>query len=227
MLQGSINQADGLNAVRGLYSFNGKGSSFFHGIITFFLSGLGAAAIPARVRLRKNLGERAFSPFALIISLVFYAYIVYSPLINLIWPDKEGNNIFSDLLAILLLLISSQYLLILLLLLALNSFNFFIIKTLRLAYLHFKKVYYNSENSSYQYSYYRGDPINALPHKRLGTAFFGYKVDEKLVRIYFEPKDFIFKHLMLGLFFLIISFLLAYFKLFKSNIYRLCCLNNQ
>jgi hypothetical protein len=219
MLQGTINKVDGQNSARGLYSFNGKGSGFFQGITTFFLSGLGAAAIPARLRLRKNLGERAFSPFALIISVVFYTYIVYTPLINLIWPNKDESNIFSEILAILLLMFSLQHLVILIATLFFNSFIYLTIKTIRLAYLHFQKVYSKSHNQYYQYSYYRGDPINTSSYKKIGKTFFGYTIDEKLVRIYFEPRDFIVKHLMLGFVSIIIASLLVYSKFYMANIY--------
>lgn len=187
MLQGSINQADGLNAVRGLYSFNGKGSSFFHSITTFFYSGIGAAAIPARLRLRKNFGERSFSPMAVIISLCFYIYITFNVFLLGLGDEEEGFPI---------LLASGMFFF---LIIPFNSFTFFIIQTIVKSYKHFKAVYSKKEHDTYRYSYYRGDPISNKYDNKIGTVFFGFEVDEKLIRMYFEPRGFALKHLIIGL----------------------------
>lgn len=200
MLQGSVNKVDGLNSARGLYSFNGKSSAFFQGLTTFFYSGIGAAAIPARLMLRKNFGERAFSPMAVLISVCFYIYLTFNVfLLGLSDIDDEGFPVLGAVGMFIFVLIPF------------NSFTFFIIKIIRKAYKHFKNIYSNKEHDTYKYSYYRGEPIYHKYADKIGTQIFGYKVDEKLIRIYFEPKGFALKHLAIGLVSLVISILIIVF----------------
>lgn len=184
MIQGSVNKVDGSNAASGLYTFNSKGSSFVHNIVSFLYSGVGAAAIPARLRLRKNFGERAFSPSAVLVSISFYIYMCS----RVIWflPEDENDSSDSFVQAIVVIVF---------LILPLNSFSFFLIKTFKLAYNHFKEIYSHSEDKNYKYTYYRGEPISNNYSHKIGTKIFGYEVDEKIIRIYFEPKGFVVEHL--------------------------------
>lgn len=182
MLQGSVTKVDSANSASGLYSFNSKGSGFIHSLVSFFYSGVGAAAIPARLRLRKNFGERAFSPAAVLVSVSFYIFLCYKVLF---FYTDEGENdaLFEGIGTFIFYLIP------------VNAFTFFIIKTVRLAYLHFKEIYSYSENKSYKYSFYRGDPINDKYSGKIGETLFGYTVDESVIRIYYEPKEFAIKYL--------------------------------
>lgn len=181
MLQGSVNKVDSLNSASGLYSFNSKGTSFIHGLVSFFYSGVGAAAIPARLRLRKNFGERAFSPAAVLVSLSFYIFLCSR--IIFLFPDDNEDDSFIEIGMIIFLLIPF------------NSFSLSLIKTIKIAYKHFKEIYSYSEEQSYKYSYYRGVAITDNYLDKIGTTIFGYEVDEKVIRMYFEPKGFAIEHL--------------------------------
>lgn len=211
MLQGSVNKVDGMNATKGLYTFNSKGSSFIHGITTFLYSGLGAAAIPARLRLRRNFGERAFSPLAVLICVIFFLYLYFSPLLAFFDDAKEEENIVVGLFSALLTEIIRKFDSYTIALVLFNFFTLFIYKTITLAIVHFKSVYSKNGDNSYRYSFYRGEAKNRIFDNLLNTNFHGHKVDEKLIRMYFEPKYFIKKNFIIGLLALVITGFLAYY----------------
>mgnify|MGYP006870839508 CR=1 FL=1 len=65
---------DGMETARGFYGMNPTKSPFLGMIVHSYYFLVGAGAIPARLYLRKNMGERAFSPFAFLLSFGFFAY---------------------------------------------------------------------------------------------------------------------------------------------------------
>ncbi len=79
MIQGSLVKMDGMEAARGFYGMSPKSNAFIGLIAHGYYFLVGAGAIPARLLLRKNLGERAFSPFAFLLCIAFFAYYFFVP----------------------------------------------------------------------------------------------------------------------------------------------------
>ncbi len=191
MLQGSLSKMDGVSTAGGFYGMNPTSSPFLGLIAHSYYFIVGAGAIPARLILRHNLGERAFSPFAFILSIGFFFW--YG-----IIPDMDGKNYFlpggvaGNFLAFQYLdpIISNNLWIIIPKLLlwniVFNPYILFLLFIIYLGYHHFKDSLKKISDGKTHYSYYRGDPNFNLQHK-LGKKKWGFVINDRFIRMVSEP----------------------------------------
>lgn len=187
MIQGSLSKMDGMEAARGLYGMDPKNNAFLGAIVQSYNFIVGAGAIPSRLFLRKNLGERAFSPFAFLLCVAFYFSCFFI-------PPFDGDSIpvlviigFGGVAFALNVLDPESINIYLLVLFGalLNSCLWFIIWLIRNGIKHFKIVAQNAKENKIQYSYYRGE--GKYFEHRIGGKKWGYDIDEMFVRMVIEP----------------------------------------
>ncbi|MCI5091154.1 hypothetical protein [Phaeodactylibacter sp.] len=183
MIQGSLTKMDGVSAARGLTTFSRSGNLIIDTFIQSYAFIVSIGAIPARLYYRENLGERAFSPFALIICLAFYGY----------FGAIQGTFIGAEIVALILprgesIMTSEGTIGLYLICLLLSPVMLFLVFTTNMGIKHFKKVFQEAdEKDVVRYSYYRGDSryfkdLIGKVSKR------GKVLTEQYVRMIVEPR---------------------------------------
>lgn len=174
MLQSSLNKMDGVEAVKGFYSLDPQDNAILGALIQGYFFVVSAGALPLRMILRKNLGERSFSIFGFIVSISFYIY--YGILLGGAGVITLTSKLFGGVDANWL-----DYARVILL----NPFLIFMAIVIIRAVQHFKKVMRKAQNNQVQYSYFRGDGI--FFRKRKGGKKWGFEIDERFMRMVIEP----------------------------------------
>lgn len=174
MLQSSLNKMDGVEAVKGFYSLDPQDNAILGALIQGYFFVVSAGALPLRMILRKNLGERSFSIFGFIVSVGFYIY--YGILLGGAGVITLTSQLFGGVEANWL-----DYARVILL----NPFLIFIAIVIIRAVQHFKKVMRKAQNNQVQYSYFRGE--GKYFRKRKGGKKWGFEIDERFMRMVIEP----------------------------------------
>lgn len=177
MLQSSLNKMDGADAIKGFSSLDPKSNPIFGAFAMAYSFVVSAGALPVRLFLRKNIGERSFSPAGFVVSLGFY--IFYCGLLGgmgawtitkqFLWPT-ESYSLDVKLIQLNIFL---------------NPLLFFFIIVFIKGFRHFKRIIREAQNNQTGYSYYRGDGIYF--RKRLGKKKWGFQIDERFMRMVIEP----------------------------------------
>lgn len=174
MLQSSLNKMDGVEAVKGFYSLDPNSNAILGALIQGYFFVVSAGALPLRMILRKNLGERSFTILGFIVSICFYAY--YGMLLGGIGVIALTSQLFGG--------IEENWMNYARLIL-LNPFLIFMIIVIIKAIQHFKKVMRRAQKNQIQYSYFRGEGI--FFRKRKGGQKWGFEIDERFMRMVIEP----------------------------------------
>ena len=170
MIQGSLNKMQGVTALKGLYSLDPKSNI----VIDIFLQAynfiVAIGAIPLRLLLRKNLGERAISPFAFVVFLI--AYLTHGYLIGIVIQAafETGNNTIFDGLD------PANPLFIILIIIIVKGIT------------HFGRVILNASSNNIGYSYYRGESVFFQKnYKHQDKWLFGLPKNDEYIRMIKEP----------------------------------------
>jgi len=181
MLLGSLSKMDGMETARGFYGMNPNKSPFLGMIVHSYYFLVGAGAIPARLYLRKNMGERAFSPFAFLLSFGFFAY--YG-----IYPDDDFMLLGGSLGILGAMEIAQNEIsvgVMIFINIFFNTYLLFLWWLIRQGIRHFKQVLKKSPENRGQYSYFRGE--GKYFEHRLGGKMGKFNIDERFIRMVIEP----------------------------------------
>lgn len=183
MIQKSINHLDSQKLISGF-------AHFYHNklLLGVLLIGyyfvVSTLSIPARLILRKNMGERAFAipAFLVVIGvMIYYLTLLFTFLILLIPGglfERLGTSLsFSNW--------TFENFLLNLQLFLLSPFVIFLITLLRRAIGHFKYHLRNAKNNIIGYSVHRGES-RYFKRRREGKIF-GFTVNEDIHRMLVEP----------------------------------------
>jgi hypothetical protein len=179
MLEGNLNRIDGQKLMSSFSHFYHK--NLILGILAigyFFF--VGTLSIPARLFLRKKMGERAFSISSFLFStLLYFALILLLAAIALLSVPETYFDAFPgsawlipDFLWVIILFICSPIT------------GFLFVLSAR-AVCHFKFHLRRARNNIIGYSYYRGEG-RYFEHRR-GKKIFGFLIDETILRMLVEP----------------------------------------
>ena len=190
MLQGSLSKMDGMESAKGFYGMSPKNNAIFGAIAQSYYFLIGTGAIPARLFLRTNLGERAFSPFAFLLCVLFFVYYGFVPFdeefIVLGITGLAGSTGAYEMLGGDVLLGNNFDLSMFVTAnIVLNPCLWFVIWLIIKGVKHFKSVVMRIKENHQQYSYYRGD--GKYFRHRLGGKKWGFDVDERFIRMVIEP----------------------------------------
>ena len=194
MLQGSTTKLDGdntVNALRptmyalnkdGLLNVTSSGNYIIDAVLQSFWFLVAISAIPHKLFFREKLGERTFSPFALIVCISFYFvylgyygnfYIPYIGLGSLLGLVTENWGIYMPIMLQLFLV---------------SPVALFLAFSIRMGIRHLKEVYEEAENSEFvRYSFDRGSSryYGHLIGKYTNT---GKKITDEYLRLNYEPR---------------------------------------
>lgn len=181
MLLGALSKMDTMESARGFYGINPQKSPIMGLIVNSYYFLVGAGAIPARLFFRKNMGERAFSPFAFLLCLGFFAYYVIYPnedfmLFGSILGNIGAIDIAKGQLGFVELITAN---------LILNACILFLGWMIWKGIIHFKYIIKKAKLNTGGYSYYRGE--GKYFEHRLGGTKWGFKIDERFIRMIIEP----------------------------------------
>lgn len=166
MMYSSLSKLNTQETMQGFYEEEPED----RGIVGAFLDALkfvvSVGAIPARLILRKNMGERAFSPFACFLAVLGLFW----------WPA------FTFLLWIALLasLVSAPFLIIV------NPFLYYLVYVGYLAFKHYKNAFQKARNNQTGYTRDPGESRYFKHHK--GRIWRGFAVGDEIIRMIVEPK---------------------------------------
>lgn len=195
MLQGALNRKDSQKLIGGFSHFYQK--NLILGLLTigyFFI--VSTLSIPARLILRKNIGERSIAIQSFFLSMIGYIFlsmaflILFSSLAGFGFYEKLATGFintpftftWSGFFFNLLLFLSSPFTILLIVILA-------------KAISHFKFHISNHREKVVGYSFYRGQGIYF--RERLGGAIFGFEINENILRMIVEPLGLIKANLLL------------------------------
>lgn len=148
MIQGSLTRTDSVASARGLAMFSARGNVLIDLFIRSYAFVLSVSSIPCRLYFRSNLGERAFSPFSIIVCIVFFfmSGLWLSVLIYEFISLYDSIHIYAMPLSYM----EEVF--------VLSPLPFFLIYVIRMSVRHFKKVSKEADESDFvRYSYHRGE----------------------------------------------------------------------
>ncbi|MCA0235856.1 MAG: hypothetical protein LCH81_05700 [Bacteroidetes bacterium] len=184
MIQGSLSKMDGIESMKGFYGMSPKSNAIFGAIAQAYYFLIGTGSIPARLLMRKNLGERAFSPFAFLLCVFFFIYYGFVP-----WdedfPILGVVGVVGNLGASHFWGIESNLSRLILANIILNPCLWFIVWLIIKGFQHFKSVIKKVRNNQIEYSYYRGEG-RYFEHRMKGKKW-GFDIDERFIRMVIEP----------------------------------------
>jgi hypothetical protein len=195
MINKSYSSLNDQDAARGVSVLNAKGISFFALITQAFSFIVGIAALPLRLFLRKNLGERTIRPgmFLLSIALHIYYFTIFdSWLLILTILSREGDLSLDHLFPSGLFLLLNPYFI----------FLFFVIQK---GVRHFKQKFREGKNNQTGYSYHRGE--SKYFDSWHGKKVWGMNANDQIIRMIVEPR-FVFK---LGLLMVFVPLMITLF----------------
>lgn len=174
MLQSSLNKMDGVEAVKGLSSLGPDSNAIIGALIQGYFFIVSVGALPIRLILRKNLGERSFTIFGFIVSMCFY--IFYGIFLGGFGVISLVTQFFGEIEITWLTNIR---------IFLLNPFFIFMLVVISKAVTHFKDIFRKIRTNQIQYSYFRGESIYFK--KRKGGKKWGFEIDERFIRMVIEP----------------------------------------
>ncbi len=214
MIQGSLTKTDGVSVASGFYGMNPSKSPLLGLIAHGYYFIVGCGAIPARLFMRKNLGERAFSPFAFLLCVGFFFWYGIIPdldaenffipggilgnMLVLDYANSEWSNLNESWPVFIKFIFSNIFL---------NPYLWFIVWLVSKGIKHFKQIIKRINVSGVQYSYYRGD--GKFFENKLGEKKWGFHIDERFIRMVIEPL-FIFRVSLVGLLAVTLIWILSY-----------------
>lgn len=154
---------------------------FFGAILSAYFFVINVLSIPFRLLMRKNMGERAFSVFTYISSVLCFtilisglAYLGYASWIGFVFTLPEINSeMFLNRLLFTTLVI------------LINPYFIFLVIFLEKGRIHFGRVLNRAKSKEYIYSFYQGEGIY-FEHKKK-KKFLGFQVNDIFVRMIYEP----------------------------------------
>lgn len=157
-----------------------------HGVLLGFIIAsyrfvISTGAIPFRLIMRKNLGERAFSLLAFLVSVTFYLtlglvliWLGYLAMLGIsldgVWFTTESKW--------------EKYILNLIMLM-INPYSIFCLWFIQKGVSHYKRILDLNRSGIYSYSLSLGD--SRYFKIRDNMMFWGFKVDDKIIRMIYEP----------------------------------------
>ena len=188
----SFNRLDDANAARSFQSIASGGTrlvispnnpmvGFFGTILAAYFFVINVFSIPFRLLMRKNMGERAFTVFTYVSSVICFVFVIpglaYMGYVGWIGfgfhlPQLDSDNyIVRFLFTTLVILI--------------NPYTIFLVIFLEKGRTHFRKVLRRAKSKEYLYSFHQGEGIY-FEHKKRKT-FWGFQVNDAIVRMIYEP----------------------------------------
>lgn len=188
MINKSYSSLSDSEARAGFSLVNSKGVTFSTLLFQAFNFVVGIAALPLRIFLRSNLGERTIKPgsFLLAIGLHIYYFTIFDGLLFTLgaiplFKDTSLNEIFID----------PNRLLITLFFFLFNPYFIFLLIVIIRGIKHFKQKIREAQENKVGYTFYRGD--SRYFKDWLGGNTWGFLIDETVLRTIVEPRA-IFKY---------------------------------
>lgn len=186
MLQGALNRTDNQKLISGfshLYQRN-----LLLGILAvgyFFIVSI--ASIPARLLLRKNMGERAFTIGSFFLAMLLFT--LFHWILFILFVEGNSFGLYARMKGFYFFNFSSWPFSVYtfnLLLFLLNPFVILIVVIFAKAAGHFKYHLARARKNIISYSFYRGDGIY-FEHRK-GGKIFGFDINETILRMLVEPR---------------------------------------
>jgi hypothetical protein len=185
MLQGALSRTDNQKLVSGFSHF--YQNNLILGILAvgyFFI--VSTLSLPARLLLRKNMGERAFSVASFFMVMLFFT--LFHLMLFVLMIDLTPYGLYARMQESTIFDFSSMSLsrfLLNFLLFLLSPFVIFMTVLFGKAVAHFKYHLARARRNVISYSFYRGDGIY-FEHRK-GGRIFGFEVNETILRMLVEP----------------------------------------
>ena len=200
MINKSHSSLNDMEALRGASILNAKNITFWGLLTQAFSFIVGISALPLRLFLRKNLGERSIRPgtFLLSIALHIYYFTIFDALFVFLGtvPFNMDGKITTENVVIFGLII------------LFNPYFIFLFSVTRRGIKHFRQKIREAKNSQTAYSYSHGDSKYFTGWK--GGKVWGFTVDDTITRMIVEPKS-IFKYGMVTFLFCLAVYLYLIF----------------
>lgn len=175
MLQGSLTKMEGVDALRGLSSLSARNNLIIGTIVSSYNFVISVCSIPMRLVFRKNMGERAFSPFAFIVAFIFYFFwglFLGTFFVMLFFKHNYTINEYFMWMPIYFF-VTTPY-----------SWCLFL-----LAYFginHFRRIIKKARNNDIGYSYFRGES-RFYKSTFTGKKVWRFEADDSFTRMIIEP----------------------------------------
>lgn len=204
MINKSHSSINDMAALRGSSILDNKDITFWGLFTQAFSFVVGISALPLRLFLRKNLGERSIRPgtFMLSIALHIYYFTIFDALLILV-----------SIISLDLGEVTTEQMIRLAVFILINPYFIFLILVIRKAIIHFRRKIREAKSGQVSHSYYRGE--SRYFSNRKGGKIWGFTIDETTTRMLVEPKS-IFKY-GLVLFFCCLAILLYMILITESN----------
>lgn len=187
----SFNQLDNRKASVHLQSFSDRVMPSMadkeHGVLLGFIIAsysfiISTGAIPFRLIMRKNMGERAFSIFAFLVSLAFYIslglILIWLGYLAMLGIKLDGAWFIPESLW-------QKYILSAILLM-INPYSIFCLLFIQRGIKHYEQVLDLNRSGTYSYSRSLGE--SQYPQFKDDLIFWGFKVDQRLFRMIYQPR---------------------------------------
>lgn len=178
MINKSYSSLGDKEAMRGMYSLDPKGFGPVGFLFQAFNFVVGVAALPLRLFLRKNLGERTIRPGAFVLSIILHGYYFtkFDILLVVLGSVSVWNKTSAGLEQAI---ITGLFILI-------NPYFIILILVVWRGIKHFKQKIREATNNQTGHSYYRGES-KYFEHKK-GKKMWGFVINDELIRMLVEPK---------------------------------------
>ncbi len=185
MLQGALNRNNNQKLINSFSYFSHKHPIFgILAIVYYFI--LSVSSIPARLLLRKNMGERTFTIPSFLLAFLFFS--VFNLILFIVFVKRTSFGLYEKCQNIDILnfsILPNSYFLPSILLLLLNPLIIFMTVIFSKAVDHFKYHLARARINVVSYSFYRGDGIY-FEHRK-GDRIFGLEINDTLLRMLVEP----------------------------------------
>lgn len=197
---------------KGIHQADPKSQPIIGAVVQFYYFIVGAGAVPVRLLIRKDIGERSLTPMTCIVSLGLHIWYVYEYILlvgiggaylffgNIDFKVGLGWNLETGILVLVFLF---------------NGFNLYLFDVFFFrAKSHFRKIVQKAkENRISKSSYFRGKSIyfDNLIGGDIKTVFGSFKIDEDILRMIVEPRKVFYAGLKITLVSILLSFIISYF----------------
>jgi len=174
MINKSYSSLNDREAMQGVASL-GRGISFSSLIFQAFHFVVGVAALPLRLLLRDDLGERTVRPgaFLLSVALHIYYFTIFDLLIALGATSAITNPSNEDIAILVIVALSNPYFI-------------FLVIVIRRGIKHFKQKIRAARSNQTGYSYAAGK--SRYFEKWIGRTVYGFDVNDSIIRLIIEPR---------------------------------------